>query len=208
MHKRFLSDEAKQALSNAIKSVEARSSAEVVIAVRARAASYLHADLIAGIVAAIVTLAFLLFSSFEFPLWSFLVEPVIVGLVVGIAASRVPALRRLLTPERVRASWVERAAHATFFEKRVRQTRDRTGILVFIALTERRALVLIDTGVQDAVAGERWKAATAAIDEAIRNGADGLAVAARIEALGEILEPVLVHSADDVNELPDEVCGG
>lgn len=208
MHKRFLSDEAKQALSNAIKSVEARSSAEVVIAVRARAASYLHADLLAGIVAAIATLAFLLFSSFEFPLWSFLVEPLIVGLVVGLAATRVPMVRRLFTPERVRAGWVERAAKATFFEKRVRQTRDRTGILVFIALTERRVLVLTDTGVDDAVPREPWQAATAAIDGALRNGEDGLAVAKRIEALGAILEPVLERSVDDVNELPDEVCDG
>jgi len=208
MHKRFLSDQAKQALTDAIKSVEARSSAEVVIAVRARAASYLHCDLIAAIIAAVATLAFLLFSSFSFPLWSFLVEPVVIGLVVGVAATQVPMLRRLLTPESVRLRWVERAAGAAFFEKRVRQTRDRTGILVFIALTERCALVLADTGVVDAVPAEPWKKAAAAIDRTVREGGDGVAVAARIEALGDILEPVLERSPDDINELPDEVSAG
>jgi len=207
MHKRFLSDEAKQALTGAIKSVEGRSSAEVVIAVRARSASYLHSDLIAAIVAGVATVAFLLYSRFEFPLWSFLVDPVLAGLVVGVAASQVPMLRRLFTPESVRARWVARAARATFFEKRVRQTRERTGLLVFISLTERRAEVVTDTGIDDAVPAAAWKQAAAAIDRAVREGGDGVAVAARIEALGEILEPVLEHSPDDINELPDEVCG-
>ena len=207
MAKRFLSEPAKQALTDAIKSVEARSSAEVVVAVRARAASYLHADLIAADIAAVATLAFLLFSSFEFPLWSFLVDPILAGLVVGVAASRVPMLRRLFTPELVRARWVARAAAATFCEKGVRQTRDRTGILVFIALTERRAVVVTDTGIDAAVPADLWQKATAAIDRAVQRGADGAQVAVHIEALGDVLEPVLERSPDDINELPDEICG-
>ncbi len=205
MHKRFLSDQAKTALLEAIQAVEGRSSAEVVISVRGRSASYLHANLIVAIITGLASLAYILYSSFEFPIWSILVDPIVVGAVFGLAASRVPLLHRLLTPASIRKRWVRHAAEAEFCRKRVRMTSERTGLLVFVALTERRAEVVIDTGVEDAVHPDKWARAVAAIDAVASSGADGVAVAATIAALGDILEPVLERSEDDVNELPDEV---
>ncbi len=207
MSKRFLTDQAKQALLGSIKAVEGRSSAEVVIAVRARAASYLHVDLIVGMIAGLAALTFILYSSYEFPVWSILVDPILFGVVLGFAGSRIPVLRRLLTPRKVREAWVARDARATFCEKRVRMTRDRTGILIYVALTERRLEVIADTGVEAAVHPDSWRKALAPIAAAVARGEDGVAVAAEITRLGDVLEPVLERSPDDVNELPDEVCG-
>ncbi len=205
MARRFLTDEAKQAFTNAIETCEGCSSAEVVVTIRARSASYLHADLIWGALAAFATLPVLLFADWEFPLWSFLVDPLLVGAIVGVAAARVPAARRLFTPARIRAAWVRRAARATFFEKGVRQTRARTGILVYLSLTERRAEVIADSGVVNAVDPEDWARAVARIDAAVASGAGGLAIARTVAELSKVLEPALERSADDVNELPDEV---
>ena len=53
MAKPFLTPESKAALAQAARGVEACSSAELVVAVRPRTGSYLHADLLAGIVAGI-----------------------------------------------------------------------------------------------------------------------------------------------------------
>src|SRR4028118_293305 len=96
MVKAFLSDAAKQALTDAVHFVEMRSSAELVVAVRTRSGSYLHADLIAGILAALASLIGLLFSPWPFELISFVVAPLLVGLRAGFAASRLPAVRRAL----------------------------------------------------------------------------------------------------------------
>src|SRR4028118_1606064 len=79
MVKAFLSDAAKQALTDAVHFVEMRSSAELVVAVRARSGSYLHADLIAGILAALASLIGLLFSPWPFELIWFVVDPLLVG---------------------------------------------------------------------------------------------------------------------------------
>ena len=59
MGKPFLTDEAKKALTEAVQEVEASTSAELVVAIRARSGSYLHADLIAGIAVGLAALAFL-----------------------------------------------------------------------------------------------------------------------------------------------------
>jgi putative membrane protein len=201
----FSSDEDKAALVAAIQAVEARTSAELVICVRRRSGSYLHADLLAGITAAIATLACLLYLPFDFGLPAFLIDPILAGVVVGLACSRSPIVRRVLTRPVVRERNVQEAAHASFFAKGIRRTSDAIGILIYISVLERRAVVVIDDGVARAVPEPPWRAAVAALEASVHTGAELGAVCRAIEALAEVLEPCLPRSEDDVNELPDEV---
>ena len=92
MARDILSDPEKAALVAAVKDVERRSSAEVVIAFRGCSGTYLDADLIAGILLALFTLWFQLFSPWEFSLPVILASPVLAG-----ALGRIPLLPR---PER------------------------------------------------------------------------------------------------------------
>ncbi len=201
-----LVDEAgKAALTTAIKAVEGRSSAEVVVTVRARSGFYLHADLIVSGVVAVLALAFLLFSHFEFGIHWFVIDPLVAGAAAGWLSSRSPRLRRALTPNKLRHRWVESAAHAAFFERGVHLTADRTGILVYVSLLEETAAVIGDRGIVTVVPHDRWHSAIAKIAERVTVGADAAAIAAEISALGDILEPYLPVADDDINELPDEV---
>jgi putative membrane protein len=205
MARPFLTDAAKDALTGAVRTVEAASSAELVIAVRPSSGYYLHADLLAGLVFAFAALAFLLYSPWEFGLAWFVVDPLFAAAVGVLLAPRLPGLRRLLTPLAVRRRQAETAARSAFVEKKVHRTSGRTGILLYISLLEREAVLVADTGVEAVTASESWKAAAAAIEEAVRRGEDGAAVARRVEALAGVLSPVLVRSADDVDEIADEV---
>lgn len=206
MAKPFLDDAAKKALTDAVHFVEAQCSAELVIAVRARSGSYLHADLIAGILAALTSLIALLFSPWPFELIWFVIDPLVVGLLASFAVSRLPALRRELTFRRVRRRNVETAARATFVEKRVHGTTGRTGILLYISLLEREAAVIHDLGGDTLATTEGWRHAIDEIEEGVRRGDDGAAIAAWVRELGDVLAPALVRSADDVDELANEVC--
>jgi putative membrane protein len=199
----FLTDEAKAAFLAAVRDVEARSAAEVVIAVRERSGFYLHADLIAGVVAANLVLFYQLFSPWEFSLPLIQVAPTAAGVLVGLATSITPWARRALTPRRMREAMVHTAASATFVEKGVGSTTGRTGILVYVSLLERTAEVVADIGITRAVPAEGWRTAKARAAEAARRE-DAGAMAAAIVAMGEILAPALPRAADDVNELADE----
>jgi putative membrane protein len=203
MARPFLTDRTKEALLTASRAVEARSAAEVVVAVRDRSGSYLHADLTAAIVAANLVLFFQLFSPWEFSLVLIQIAPTGAGLLVGLATSINPWARRALTPRRMRETMVRTAARATFVEKGVGGTRERTGILVYVSVLERTAEVVADVGVSRAVPADSWAAATARVAEAARGG-DGVAVAAAVAALADILVTALPRAQDDVNELTDE----
>ena len=205
MARPFLTDATKQALSAAVRAVESVCSAELVIAVRPSSGSYLHADLLTGLAAAFAALAFLLWSPWTFGLAWFVVDPLIAAALGTLISSRSPGLRRLLTPPAVRRRQVETAARSAFIEKRIHRTSGRTGILLYISLLERDAAVVVDLGVEPVAALEGWKAAVAGIEQAVRRGEDGVAVARQVEALAAVLSPTLAHREDDVDELADEV---
>lgn len=201
----FSSEEDKSALVAAIKAVEARTSAELVICVRRRSGSYLHADLLAGIVAGFAALVCLLYLPVDFGLHTFVIDPIVIGVVVGLLSSRMPPLRRLLTRACVREHNVREAAHATFFAKGIRRTTDAIGVLLYISRLERRAEFVVDDGVTRAVPEQDWRSAVALIEGLVKSDADTSVVAKAIEALANVLEPCLPRSEDDVNELSDEV---
>jgi len=201
----YLDEPARAAFRDAIVRCEERSAAEIVVAVRAQAHTYVHVPLVLGIAAALATIGFLLYSPWPFPLWAFLVDPLLAGLVLGGGLGQFAAIRRLCTPPATRARWVERDALATFAERRIADTRGRTGVLVYLGLTERRAVVIADRGVREVAPTDGWAEAVAAIERVAAAGGDGPAVAGAIERLGDCLAPVLPRTADDVNELPDEL---
>ena len=205
MARPFLTDATKQALSGAVRTVEEASSAELVISVRPSSGYYLHADLLAGLAAAFAVLAYLLWSPQAFGLAWFVVDPLIAGVLAALISARTPGLRRLLTPAAVRRRQVETAARSAFVEKRIHRTSGRTGILLYVSLLERDAAVVVDLGVETVTTAESWKEAVAGIEQAVRRGEDGAAVAHRLEALAAVLAPVLVHREDDVDELANEV---
>lgn len=206
MARPFLTDESKAALSEAVRAVESCSSAELVVAVRPRSGSYLHADLIWGILAGLAALAVLLYSRWEFELVWFLVDPLLAGLLAGLAASRSGVLRRVFTRPATRRQRVETAARSTFVERRIHGTTGRTGILLYVSVLEREAAFVVDLGVEALAAADAWKKAVGEIEGAVRHGEDGTAVAARLRDLSTLLGPALERSADDVDELANEVC--
>jgi len=201
----FLDGGGETALLDAVRAIEAASSAEVVIAVRRRSARWLHAPAIVATIAAFAALAFMLFSPHPFSLASILVDPFAVAALAALATSQVHPLVRALTPQRLRRRAAHQAALAAFHERGVSLTRGRTGILVYASLLERVAEVVPDAGVTAAIdaAGVRaaFDGATASIDAAVARG--GAETARAIAALAPLLASALPRAADDRNELPD-----
>jgi len=206
MAKLFLTGESKVAFSEAVRTVEAASSAELVVAVRQRSGSYVHVNLTVGILVGLVALAFLLYSPSSHELIWFLVDPVVAGAVAGLVFLRSPLLTRIITRRAARRGRVETAARSVFVEQRVHSTSGRTGILLYLSLLEREAVLVVDLAVEALAGSDAWRAAVTEIESAMRGGASGLEVAAKVSGLAAVLGPVLPCGENDVDELPNEVC--
>jgi len=200
---KFLDAAARAAFASAIEAIEGASAAEVVVAVRRRSASYLHANIAVGAAVAIGGLAAMLFSVYEFALTSILIDPFVVGGLAGAAVELLPGVKRLLSPRKLRHREVLRAARATFVERGVHRTRDRSGVLIYISWLEREVVLVPDSGIERVLAGNTGADATRTLTAAMTDG--GAAVARELGRLAPALGAGLPRRTDDVNELPDEV---
>ncbi|HUQ07380.1 MAG TPA: hypothetical protein VM261_33035 [Kofleriaceae bacterium] len=203
MPRAFLDDAARTAFAGAIAATETTSAAEVVVAVRVRTRVWIHVHLILGFVAAWLGLGFMLYSDHAFGLAAFLVEPIALGVVAGLASTLSPALVRWMTPTSVRRRAVAMAARAAFYDRGVHHTAGRSGILMYVALTEQMVELVADDGVVRSVEPTAWTRACAAIDGAV--GAGGEATAKALAALAPILAVALPRHVEDLNELPDAI---
>jgi putative membrane protein len=198
----FFTDDAKTRIVEAVRAVEAKSSAEIVVSVRARSDDYRDLDLQAGLLVAIVTLVVLIYHPAELDENLMPAETLAAFVIGSILVNKVGALKRALLTKKRRGERMLSAARAHFVEAGVSRTRDRSGILVFVSELERAVCVVPDVGIDIAKLGEGWKARLAGLEQAAANLDVGAFVAA-LAALGPVLEPTYPRREDDVNELPD-----
>ncbi|MEM7156197.1 MAG: hypothetical protein AAF799_25310 [Myxococcota bacterium] len=203
----FVREESKKRLGQAVQAVESRSCAEIVIAVQPRSSSWAGVDGAVGLVVAYAALLYALFAPQVFGLlWIALMIPA--GFGAGYALSRAWAGLRLgLAGQKRVDEAVLQGARARFTELRVSATRERSGVLVYVSLAERKAVVIPDVGVLARIPEDDWAKGVAAIENAIAThgvkpaGLDALCKA--VEALGDVLEKPMPVRDDDINELED-----
>ena len=201
----FLGSDGKALLSRELVAFEARTAAELVIVVEPRAGHYLHVPVAFAAVTALASLAFLLYGEPSFALHWFLLDPLLLAALVGWLASGWGSIDRALTPAKRRAAWVLRSARAAFVARGVADTRGRSGVLLYIAVHERAAVILPDIGVRLAVPEPAWSGACAPLLAAARRGEPASALTPHIAALAAVCGEHLPRQHDDTNELPDDI---
>jgi putative membrane protein len=114
-------------------------------------------------------------------------------------------LRFALVPRVIRAQRVRTRALALFRVGAEARTTGRTGILIYVSLSEHIAEIIADEAIHSKVAPGVWGDAMADLIAEVREGrlADGMIAAVR--DVGVILAEHFPRADDDTNELPDRL---
>jgi putative membrane protein len=150
-----------QAITEAVQALERCSCAEVVVEVRARSGSYAHADARFGSLLAFITLLVLLFSPWHFAAGWVAVDVAVAWFAGMFIAQRSLTLRRLMTSEKERNDRARMVAASVFFDRGIANTREETGVLVYLSILEGRIELLADRGILEAVPALEWNRLTA-----------------------------------------------
>jgi len=207
MAKEMLSEKERAAVRAAVEAAESQSGVEIVPVVTPTSDSYRVADQRGALIGGIVGV--LLQASLTAPVaWGDRWSPAVwtaVGALVGLGLARLPTLRVVLAGAGEISACVAAGARDSFLAQEVFRTRDRTGMLIYVSLLERRVEVLADAGVYQAVPQEDWQRVA---DEVAREMSRREPATALLEAIRRAGELVAVHGPyrrdDDVNELPDQ----
>lgn len=110
---------------------------------------------------------------------------------------------RWIVPRGVQAAAVRARSKQVFVEHGVTETRERSGVLLFLSEAERRVELLADRGIHERVGAELWQALVDDVVGAIRGGQAAAGITHAVDAIGARLGQHFPPSAADTNELPD-----
>ena len=199
----MISAEQQAHLAHAISEVEDETSGEIVLVIAEQAGHYRAVPLLWALLAALVTPWPLIWLTMISTSRIFLIQ-----LAVALALSLVlswPKLRFALVPRSTKHAQAHEAASREFLRRGMTRTREKTGVLIYLALAEHHAEILVDAGIADRVDAAIWAEIIANLTRAIRDRRmiEGLEEA--IRRTGAILAEHAPPRLDDVDELPNKV---
>jgi putative membrane protein len=212
---RFFTDTDLEAVRAAVQEAEGRTSGEIVPYVVEASDGYPNAvwkgAALGALIGPLVALAVYYLGGFwgTHPTLWMLLPPAAGGAAGFLLAAFVPPLKRWMAGDEVMAARAQRRAAGAFLEQEVFRTRDRTGILLFVSLFERRVVVLADSGIHQRVAPGEWDGIVAGVVLGIHAGRPGAALIGAIRECGQLLERHgVARREDDTDELSNDLRRG
>lgn len=194
-----------EVVHDAIRSAERRTVGEIVPVVVERSDDHPHAGLAAALAFALGGSALLAAHlPWHEPHWVVLAQSALA--LLGWALCRaLPGFARLFVSESRATHVAAEQALQEFAELELHRTQAESGVLIFVSLFERRAIVLGDRGIDSRVGAEHWKSVDAAVLAGIRNNSLRAGLVDGIALAGTVLAEHFPHVGGDRNELPDRV---
>lgn len=199
----LLSSAAQGRIADAVAAAERTTSGEIVVTLVPESDPYPRAELFAALLGGVVAGIALTLATGSDSLYRFLPATIVATVVCVGVVRRLPLLKRPFVSPWIRRQEVRQRAVQAFFDHRLYQTRDATGVLLFLSLLERRVELLADKGIDERVPAGSWDTVVADLTAALRRGAVVDGTVAAVEAIGTILAAHAPPRADDTNELPD-----
>ena len=190
-------------LKRSVAEVESRTSGEIVPVIANSSHDYPRPALLGALVLSLATalgIAMLLKTE---SMWDFLIYFLIAHVFFQFLMHLVPALKRPFILKSELEEEVHEAALTTFYSHGLFNTRDRTGILIYVSVFERKVWVLADSGINEKVDSAVWNEIVRMVTDGLRINNAGDALCRAVTRCGELLATHFPVRDDDTNELPD-----
>lgn len=211
LQQRFSPDDLER-IKKAVKEAESKISGEIVPVFVEKSSNYTIANYRAALIgAAAVFFLIVIFDRYVPALAVY--DPVLIfalvmlgGFIGALKSHYINFVKRLMLSQSYMDMATRRRAETAFLEEEVFNTRQRTGIMIFISFFEHEVIVMADKGISKVVDQKEWDSIVRKIIDHVKQGKIVDGIEAAILRCGEILlERGFVITADDVNELKDDL---
>lgn len=126
-------------------------------------------------------------------------------LVGGFVLSQFHSIQRWLIPAIDEETQVWNRAYSEWAVSHVRKTKARTGILLFVSVMEKKAVVLADEGIAKHYSQETWQKVIDILSQHLRKGEWTEGFERSIQLCGDILKTHLPADTENINEISDRI---
>lgn len=207
--KRLLDDSSEAKIREAIRSAERKTSAEIVPMIVWESSPTFHVFPILFLILALLAAALAPWMTEFFvnsvPGWGVYALLTVAVTVLAIFFSRTVFFQRALTPDEFEGQMVERRALFEFYQSQMDATIAKTGVLIFVSVRERRAVVLADKTISTRVDPNVWNQVVESLTTTAHRSSMTEGIIAAVERVGELLSEQFPRGPHDVNELPDKL---
>lgn len=187
--KKYISEEEVLRVSNAVTLAEKNSDGEIVPMIVRSSSFYGHLPLVLTLLITIFFLILELPYLFEVGSWNW-IWPFLIFVIYIISQklASYPVIINLFSIKADSASQVMIRAELEFFKARLQHTQRRTGVLIFVSLLERQAVILGDDAINQKISQKEWDKLLTTLISAIKNNRMGDGFEKAIEMAGTILK--------------------
>jgi putative membrane protein len=193
----------RQRIITAIKAAEARTAGEIYVVIDRERHEHLAASfLVAGVAALLVGWPAYHLTSWSTPI--ILLAQAATFAIVSVLGS-FPQLHRLIVLPSFAAEHARHTAETQFMAHGIHLTEARTGVLVYVGLTDRRVEIVADNGINSKVSQAEWDEMARQIELAARQGKLPEGIEQVVRRAGDLLANYFPALPGDRNELADRV---
>lgn len=199
-------------IKKAVKEAESKISGEIVPVFVEKSSHYTIANYRAALIgAAFIFFLIIIFDRYVPNLAVY--DPVLIftlvmlgGFIGALKSHYINLVKRLMLRQSYMDQATRKRAENAFLQEEVFNTRQRTGIMIFISFFEHEVIVMADKGISEVVDQKEWDSMVRKIIDNVKQGKIVDGIEAAILRCGEILlEKGFVITPDDVNELGDDL---
>lgn len=206
-------------ISSAVKEAESKTSGEIATAIIKESYNYAIYELLFAVIVGFIYFVVMMFfvgsieSWLQSLFWDYHIGHLLIFygfstfLIIAIFyfLGNISTIDRLIVSKKNMQQKVKERALRHFMESGVYNTKDRTGILIFISILEKRVELLADSGINEKIPPEKWQSIVDNIIEGIKKKNVTSHLIESINECGELLAQHFPIQPDDINELSDEI---
>lgn len=209
----FLSEEDFPKVLEQIRQAESKTQGEIVAVIAKRSSPVGHVPIILVLIWLVLCMSVIIYGEYNRLFESVLNSEMLIfsmiatclGWIAVYFGSSTMFVQRWLTPASDEIFNVQNRAEKEFFANGLHQTKGQTGVLLFVSLMERRAVVLADRGISTKLEQKTWDEVLGLMISGIKSGKPAEGIVNAVQSAGVLLAKHFPSSGRNQNELADHL---
>lgn len=202
--KRF-NDNFRTKLYEGVAEIENNSQTEAVVIIKKSSGNYTPYAFVAASILCFVVFTFFMFAPFEYDTYFMYGFAVLVFGVALALLTFVPALQRLVVPQKVRRKNVEIYGRAIFQKGMIYNTMEHTGFLIYCSVAEQESVFVPDHGLELLIDDVDMAKLKGLFEHVFESPNVPEQILNAMHESVPIFAKYFPHREDDINELPDDL---